>query len=83
MEDGHGRAKSPAARSPIFKSLGKEGQEMEGLLFYAPANFWAGLLYACMIVGVIFAEYSTDERKREPADVIHLVIDEEELKRAA
>lgn len=56
---------------------------MEGLLFYAPANFWAGLLYACMIVGVIFAEYSTDERKREPADVIHLVIDEEELKRAA
>lgn len=56
---------------------------MEGILLYTPANFWAGVLYACMLVGVIFAEYARDERKREPAEVIHLVIDAEELKKAA
>lgn len=56
---------------------------MEGILLFAPANFWAGVLYACMVVGTIFAEWARDERKCEPAEVIHLVIDEEELKKAA
>jgi hypothetical protein len=36
-----------------------------------------------MIVGLIFAEWARDERKLEPAEVIHLVIDEEELKKVA
>jgi hypothetical protein len=68
-----------------FDSAGPERrvEEMEGILLYTPANFWAGVLYACMLVGVIFAEYARDERKREPAEVIHLVIDPEELKKAA
>ena len=56
---------------------------MEGILFYAPANLWAGVLYACLVAGCLFAEWARDERKREPADVVHLVIDEEELKKAA
>lgn len=56
---------------------------MEGILLFAPANFWAGILYGCMIVGVIFADWAREERKREPAEVIHLVIDEEELKKVA
>jgi hypothetical protein len=56
---------------------------MEGILLYTPANFWAGLLYACMVVGILFSEWARDERKREPAEVIHLVIDEAELKKAA
>ncbi len=56
---------------------------MEGILMYAPANFWGAVLYACLLVGVCFAEWARDERKREPAEVIHLVIDEAELKKAA
>lgn len=56
---------------------------MEGLFYLETANFWAGVLYACMIVGLLFAGWARDERKHEPAEVIHLVIDEVELKKAA
>lgn len=56
---------------------------MEGLLYYAPATFWAGFLYACMIVGLVFAEWSSDKRATEPKKIVELVIDEEELKKAA
>lgn len=60
---------------------------MEGLLYYAPANFWATVLYACTLVCLFFYEWARDRRMREPEDVIHLLIDEaeitEELKKAA
>lgn len=56
---------------------------MEGLLYYAPATFWAGVLYACTIVALVFSEWSRDKRVTEPRKIAELVIDEEELRRAA
>ncbi len=52
---------------------------MEGLLYYAPANFWAAVTYACTMVFLLFFEWARDYRVRETEDVIHLLIDEAEI----
>ncbi|MFQ6672951.1 MAG: hypothetical protein ACE5KY_06595 [Candidatus Tectimicrobiota bacterium] len=52
---------------------------MEGLLYLPPANFWAALTYACMVVYVLWFEAAIDKRTREPADTLHVVIDEAEI----
>ena len=49
---------------------------MEGLLYYAPATFWATVLYACTMVFLLTYEWARDVRVREPEDVIHLMIAE-------
>ncbi len=52
---------------------------MEGLLYYAPANFWATVLYACTMVFLLTYEWARDIRVREPEDAIHVLIDEAEI----
>ncbi len=52
---------------------------MEGMLYYAPANFWATVLYACTMVFLLTYEWARDIRVREPKDQIHLLIDEAEI----
>lgn len=59
---------------------------MEGLLYLPPANFWASLMYACTFVYVFWFEAAKDKHTHEPADTLHIVIDEAqitELKKAA
>ncbi len=52
---------------------------MEGLLYYAPANYGATVLYACTMVFLLAYEWARDVRVREPEDHIHVLIDEAEF----
>ncbi len=52
---------------------------MEGLLYYAPANFWATVLFVCTLAYLFLYEWARDKRMREPEDVIHVLIDEAEV----